>query len=259
MPDLPNTVVHLRADQVSLVLDLTEGRLPAILHWGADLEDLTAESAAALITSGLRPLAGNTVDPPMRLALLPEHRTGWVGRPGLSGSRAGRDWSPEFVVTQVDARRPDDRVDRGRHGDQRRRRDPGRRGGRRGGPAPARPDRRALPRRPAPYAGRADQHRRRRVRAERLRDRLPGPADGPGDPGLRRALGQGTGAAAADAQHRHAPARGPARPHRPGRDHPAARRHARVRLRRPARSGRCTSAGAATTPTTRSGCPPASR
>ena len=101
MPDLPNTVVHLRADRVSLVLDLTEGHLPAVLHWGADLEDLTAETAAALITSSLRPLASNTVDSPMRLALLPEHRTGWVGRPGLSGSRMGRDWSPEFVVTWV--------------------------------------------------------------------------------------------------------------------------------------------------------------
>ena len=101
MPDLPNIVVHLRAGQVSLVLDLTEGRLPAVLYWGADLEELTTESAAALITSGMRPLAGNTVDQPMRLALLPEHRTGWVGRPGLSGSRAGRDWSPEFKVTQV--------------------------------------------------------------------------------------------------------------------------------------------------------------
>ncbi len=35
------------------------------------------------------------------MALLPEHWTGWVGRPGLSGSRQGRDWSPKFASTAV--------------------------------------------------------------------------------------------------------------------------------------------------------------
>lgn len=32
----------------------------------------------------------------LRLALVPEGRAGWMGRPGLSGSRGGRDWSPRL-------------------------------------------------------------------------------------------------------------------------------------------------------------------
>ena len=35
--------------------------------------------------------------------MLPEHHTGWVGRPGLSGSRGGRAWSPKFVVNGIEA------------------------------------------------------------------------------------------------------------------------------------------------------------
>ena len=34
-------------------------------------------------------------------AVLPEHWTGWVGRPGLRGSRGGADWSPQFTSTAV--------------------------------------------------------------------------------------------------------------------------------------------------------------
>ena len=57
--------------------------------------------AAALIISNIDPGGPNVVDEPVRLALLPEHWTGWVGRPGLSGSRAGRAWSPKFTATEV--------------------------------------------------------------------------------------------------------------------------------------------------------------
>ena len=36
-------LIHLRAGGVSLVLDSSDGRLPAVLHWGADLGELDAE------------------------------------------------------------------------------------------------------------------------------------------------------------------------------------------------------------------------
>jgi alpha-galactosidase len=36
-------------------------------------------------------------------ALLPEHSSGWNGRPGLRGSRSGRGWSPQFVPTGFQA------------------------------------------------------------------------------------------------------------------------------------------------------------
>ena len=96
-----NSVIALRSEGVSLVLDITAGQLPAIVHWGADLETLELADAEALILSNIDPGGPNVVDEPIRLALLPEHWTGWVGRPGLSGSRAGRAWSPKFTATEV--------------------------------------------------------------------------------------------------------------------------------------------------------------
>src|ERR1700712_532297 len=77
------------------------GRLPAIVHGGADRGALELSDTVALIAGGIEPSASNVVDDPVRLALLPEHWTGWVGRPGLSGSRGGRDWSPKFTSTAV--------------------------------------------------------------------------------------------------------------------------------------------------------------
>lgn len=99
MTDSVNAYVTLRAEGVSVVLDLTAGRLPAVVHWGADLGELTASEVAALALGGVHPITANMVDEPIRLAILPEHHTGWVGRPGLSGSRDGRDWSPRFTTT----------------------------------------------------------------------------------------------------------------------------------------------------------------
>jgi len=102
---MPEAQVYalLRADDVCVMLDLSGGSLPAIVHWGADLGELTAADAAAMALGGVHPIVANIVDEPLRLALLPEHNTGWVGRPGLSGSRAGRAWSPRFTVTSIEA------------------------------------------------------------------------------------------------------------------------------------------------------------
>jgi alpha-galactosidase len=96
-----NCVIALRSEGVSVVLDVSDGQLPAIVHWGADLGMLELGDAEALIVSNIDPGGPNVVDEPVRLAIMPEHWTGWVGRPGLSGSRAGRDWSPKFTATEV--------------------------------------------------------------------------------------------------------------------------------------------------------------
>jgi alpha-galactosidase len=100
MADRAHAVIALHGEGVSVVLDVTDGRLPAILHWGADLGELTPDDAEALRTNAQEPGAANSVTD-VRLSLLPEHWTGWLGRPGLSGSRAGRDWSPKFQATSV--------------------------------------------------------------------------------------------------------------------------------------------------------------
>ncbi|HEY3410225.1 MAG TPA: alpha-galactosidase, partial [Propionicimonas sp.] len=94
-----NTYVHLRSDDLSVVLDLSGGRLPSIVHWGGDLGELTAADVVTLAHAGVHPIVANIVDEPLRIGLLPEHHTGWVGRPGISGSRRGQDWSPKFTST----------------------------------------------------------------------------------------------------------------------------------------------------------------
>ncbi|PZF60021.1 alpha-galactosidase [Curtobacterium sp. MCBD17_013] len=98
---VPDAVVHLSSGGVSLVLDASSGLLPAVVHWGAALGSLTADDVAALSEADVPPVGGNAVDEPVRVAVLPEGWTGWTGRPGISGHRSGRDWSPRFRTTAV--------------------------------------------------------------------------------------------------------------------------------------------------------------
>ncbi len=95
------TLVHLSAAGVSLLLDLRGGILPVVVHWGAGLGPLTQEHAANLADATIPLIGPNTVDEPVRVALLPEQRTGFTGRPGLIGSRGGRSWSSAFSVERV--------------------------------------------------------------------------------------------------------------------------------------------------------------
>ena len=92
-------LVHLRAAGVSLVLDARRG-LPAVLHWGHDLGDATPADLEALALAAVPSTVPNDLDEAEPFgALLPEHSSGWNGRPGLAGSRTGRDWSPRFLRT----------------------------------------------------------------------------------------------------------------------------------------------------------------
>ncbi len=100
-PESP-VVVHLEAAGVSLLLDLRDGLLPAVLHWGPALGDVSRDVGAALVAASIPPLGPNSADLPMRVAILPEPHTGWTGHPGISGSRSGRDWSPHFTTTAVE-------------------------------------------------------------------------------------------------------------------------------------------------------------
>jgi alpha-galactosidase len=97
-----NDVVHLTAGGVSLVLDCRDHALPAVVHWGAALGLLDDTELPALTDADVAPVAPNEADVPVRLAILPEPHRGWTGRPGLSGHRDGRDWSPAFTVEHLD-------------------------------------------------------------------------------------------------------------------------------------------------------------
>ena len=97
---IPGPAIHLRAAGVSVVLVARDGALPSVLHWGHDLGELTAEELAALAVAGTPGTVPNDLDDPTPYgALLPEHSSGWNGRPGLAGSRSGRGWSPRFALT----------------------------------------------------------------------------------------------------------------------------------------------------------------
>ncbi|WP_306879517.1 alpha-galactosidase [Paenarthrobacter nicotinovorans] len=95
MPSLHHRLL-LNASGVSLLLDLSAGHLPAILHWGADLGWMSAADVAGLASSAVPPSLEAH-----RLAVLPEHAMGWMGRPGLTGSRAGRGWATRFRTTAL--------------------------------------------------------------------------------------------------------------------------------------------------------------
>ena len=69
-----------------MLLELDAVRLFVL---SADLGSLTADQARALVRSGITPVGANTVDEPLRLAVLPEHWTGWTGRPGLKSWPSG--------------------------------------------------------------------------------------------------------------------------------------------------------------------------
>ncbi|MCL9666475.1 alpha-galactosidase [Curtobacterium albidum] len=101
MPTTTNDLVHLTAGGVSVVLDCRDGALPAVVHWGAALGTPAHDELVALADADVAPVANNEADVPVRLALLPEPHRGWTGRPGLSGHRDGRDWSPAFTVTAL--------------------------------------------------------------------------------------------------------------------------------------------------------------
>jgi alpha-galactosidase len=89
-------VVHLRRGGTSVLVRLDPQALPAVLHWGHDLGDLSDHALAAVVPALGMPLWDSVIQSQEAVALLPQHSSGWTGRPGLLGSRAGRAWSVAF-------------------------------------------------------------------------------------------------------------------------------------------------------------------
>lgn len=94
----PSDVVHLRRGGTSVVVDLGEGRLPRILHWGDDLGDLEADDLEAIRTASQPTIGDSVVTYPQPVPVLPLLAEGWLGRPGVAGSRAGRAFAPLFTA-----------------------------------------------------------------------------------------------------------------------------------------------------------------
>lgn len=94
-------LIYLRAAGVSVLLDVSEHRLPRVAHWGADLGDLAADQARAVVESGRGGYAFGGLDESHEASVIPEPAWGWFGTPGLEGSRAGRHHSPRFEVRDL--------------------------------------------------------------------------------------------------------------------------------------------------------------
>ncbi|PRY65037.1 alpha-galactosidase [Glaciihabitans tibetensis] len=82
-------IIHLRAAGVSLVIDARGTRVPVLVHWGADLGELSEISLASVADATVPAIGPSSLDVPLRLSLLPTLREGWSGRPAISGHRAG--------------------------------------------------------------------------------------------------------------------------------------------------------------------------
>ncbi len=108
----PDDIVHLRAGGVSVVVDLTGGTLPRILHWGTDLGELDADGLAGARRGWRPPARDFPVDGEVEVAVLPQESAGYLGTPGLVGSRAGQDFSTRFVVRAHERRTTDDGTQR---------------------------------------------------------------------------------------------------------------------------------------------------
>lgn len=94
-------IIHLFADDVSVLLELRSHALPVILYWGPTLGHLEPEEAHLIARVGMPGTEAGMPDEPFRIGIVPEHHLGYTGRPGLSGHREGRDWSPVFGTVQA--------------------------------------------------------------------------------------------------------------------------------------------------------------
>ncbi|ADB30844.1 glycoside hydrolase clan GH-D [Kribbella flavida DSM 17836] len=89
-------VLQLRSAGVSLVLDCSGPALPSVLHWGADLGELSDSALVEFRRGAGAVQTGNGLNDDLPVSVVPEYSAGWFGLPGLTGHRDGRDFSAAF-------------------------------------------------------------------------------------------------------------------------------------------------------------------
>ncbi|WP_042394745.1 alpha-galactosidase [Streptacidiphilus carbonis] len=100
MADTSVRIVALRASGTSLVVELAEP-LPRVLHWGADLGDLTATDLAALALTDEPAVLNNSIDVPRRFTVWPTEADGWSGTPAHTGHLDGASGAPRLALKGV--------------------------------------------------------------------------------------------------------------------------------------------------------------
>ncbi|MBM2619732.1 alpha-galactosidase [Actinoplanes sp. LDG1-06] len=89
----------MSAAGVTVVVDGRGPGLPVVAYWGPELPGLDDEQVSALLRAAVGVTGSNAQDEPPPVAIIPEHKGGWTGRPGLRGSAGGAGWSPSFQIT----------------------------------------------------------------------------------------------------------------------------------------------------------------
>lgn len=94
---------HRRAAGTSLLVALCEddgGRTtPVVLHWGADLGELSADEVADLVRARVLRAPHSALDTSRWLGVLPDNGSGFTGTPAVEGWRAepSGTWAPRFT------------------------------------------------------------------------------------------------------------------------------------------------------------------
>ncbi len=93
-------LIHLSTNELSVVIDPSSGT-PTVLHWGEPLSGPLNDDA---LRSALQaPITNGNLDVVAPISLLPEHGSGYSGRPGLEGHRSnGAGWSPRFTLVSAE-------------------------------------------------------------------------------------------------------------------------------------------------------------
>ncbi|MFF4316408.1 alpha-galactosidase [Streptomyces sp. NPDC001507] len=97
MSDSTARIHILRAAGTALVVELTEP-VPRVLHWGADLGDLSQDALAALALTGEPAVLNNSIDIPRRFTVWPTEADGWSGTPAHEGHLAGAFAAPRLTL-----------------------------------------------------------------------------------------------------------------------------------------------------------------
>ncbi|MFG3023175.1 alpha-galactosidase [Streptomyces sp. NPDC048254] len=98
MPTTPARIVSLRAAGTCFAVELTEP-VPRVLHWGADLGELTTEDLTALSLTAEPALLNNALDTPRRFTVWPTEADGWSGTPAHHGHLSGTAGAPRPTLT----------------------------------------------------------------------------------------------------------------------------------------------------------------
>ncbi|MDF1490184.1 alpha-galactosidase [Tessaracoccus caeni] len=93
-------MLWLRAGGTAVLLRCDARSLPEVLYWGADLGPLTADVLDAWSAAGVGVVSG-CADIAPRLSLVPSQAEGWLGTPGLVGSRGGFGQFSAFRPVEV--------------------------------------------------------------------------------------------------------------------------------------------------------------